>query len=63
MFDGLSGWAGKIPVVVVNRRFPADRKRLTALHELAHLLLEFAQDRSPPRRRLNVCAIALPAQR
>jgi len=24
-FDGMSGWAGKIPVVVVNRRFPADR--------------------------------------
>lgn len=40
-FDGLSGWAGKIPVVVVNRLFPADRKRLTSLHELAHLLLKF----------------------
>lgn len=44
-FDGMSGWAGKIPVVVVNRRFPADRKRLTALHELAHLILEFDKDR------------------
>lgn len=41
-FDGLSGWAGKIPVVVVNKMFPADRKRLTALHELGHLLLQFA---------------------
>ena len=41
-FDGLSGWAGKIPVVVVNQMLPADRKRLTALHELAHLLLQFA---------------------
>jgi len=42
-FDGLSGLAGKIPVVVVNKMFPADRKRLTALHELAHLLLKFAE--------------------
>jgi len=42
-FDGLSGWAGKIPVVVVNRLFPADRKRFTALHELGHLLLKFAE--------------------
>ena len=39
-FDGLSGWAGKMPVVVVNKLFPADRKRLTALHELGHLLLK-----------------------
>ena len=46
-FDGLSGWAGKIPVVVVNRLFPADRKRLTALHELAHLVLKFADSFSP----------------
>ena len=29
-FDGMSGWAGEIPVVVVNKAFPADRKRLTA---------------------------------
>lgn len=41
-FDGLSGLAGKIPVVVVNKRVPSDRKRLTALHELGHLLLKFA---------------------
>jgi Zn-dependent peptidase ImmA (M78 family) len=29
-----------MPVVVVNELFPADRKRLTALHELGHLLLK-----------------------
>ncbi len=52
-FAGLSGWAGKIPVVVVNRRFPADRKRLTALHGLAHLILEFAKDRLPPNNRFD----------
>jgi len=41
-FDGLSGWASNtIPVIVINKNFPIDRKRLTALHELAHLLLVF----------------------
>ena len=40
-FDGFSGWAGNIPVVVLNKKFPLVRKRLTALHELAHLLLAF----------------------
>lgn len=42
-FNGLSGLSGKIPVVVVNRLFPADGKRFTALHELGHLLLKFAE--------------------
>jgi len=42
-FDGLSGWANeKIPVIVVNKNFPVERKRFTALHELAHLVLSFA---------------------
>ncbi|MDD4970412.1 MAG: XRE family transcriptional regulator [Paludibacter sp.] len=41
-FDGLSGWANNnIPVIVINKNSPVDRKRLTALHELAHLLLIF----------------------
>jgi Zn-dependent peptidase ImmA (M78 family) len=41
-FDGLSGWANNsIPVIVVNKSFPAERKRLTVLHELGHLLLSF----------------------
>lgn len=41
-FDGLSGWAnGKIPLIVVNKNFPIERKRLTALHELGHLMLSF----------------------
>jgi Zn-dependent peptidase ImmA (M78 family)/DNA-binding XRE family transcriptional regulator len=40
-FDGFSGWSGDMPVVALNKRFPADRRRLTALHELAHLLLDF----------------------
>lgn len=41
-FDGFSGWAnGKYPVIVLNKNFGIERLRLTALHELAHLLLDF----------------------
>jgi transcriptional regulator with XRE-family HTH domain len=42
-FDGLSGWANKnIPVIVINKNYPIERKRFTALHELGHLLLAFS---------------------
>ena len=41
-FDGLSGWAdGKIPIIVINKNYNVERKRLTALHELGHLILNF----------------------
>ncbi|MCF8304080.1 MAG: XRE family transcriptional regulator [Bacteroidales bacterium] len=41
-FDGLSGYASKkYPVIVLNKNFSVERKRLTALHELGHLLLSF----------------------
>lgn len=44
-FDGLSGYVnGNIPVIVVNSSFSAERKRFTALHELGHLLMEFAPE-------------------
>lgn len=44
-FDGLSSFVDdKIPVVVVNRNFPVERKRFTLLHELGHLLLSFNQN-------------------
>lgn len=44
-FDGLSGYInGKIPVVVLNANFPSERKRFTALHEVGHLVLKFAED-------------------
>ena len=47
-FDGFSGWAdGEIPIIVINRNFNLERKRLTALHELAHLLLNFSKDIQP----------------
>jgi Zn-dependent peptidase ImmA (M78 family)/DNA-binding XRE family transcriptional regulator len=40
-FDGFSGWAdGKIPIIVINKNYKVERKRLTALHELGHLILK-----------------------
>ncbi|MBW3127204.1 helix-turn-helix domain-containing protein [Hymenobacter profundi] len=39
-FDGLATWVGKLPVVVLNGTNTVDRRRFTALHELAHLLLQ-----------------------
>ncbi len=39
-FDGFSGWAdGEIPIIVLNINHNPERKRLTALHELGHLIL------------------------
>lgn len=47
-FDGFSGWAdGKYPLIVINQHYTLERKRLTALHELGHLLLNFHKDISP----------------
>ncbi len=46
-FDGFSGWSDTIPVVALNRRFPSDRRRLTALHELGHLILSFDKGFEP----------------
>lgn len=41
-FDGMNAVANDaIDVIVLNRNFPAERKRLTALHETAHALLRF----------------------
>jgi Zn-dependent peptidase ImmA (M78 family) len=40
-FDGLSGRAEGAPMIVLNRDSPSDRKRLTSLHEFAHLCLTF----------------------
>ena len=42
-FDGLSAWAGEIPVITVNRNRDLVRKRLTIVHELAHLILSFGE--------------------
>lgn len=43
-FDGFSGWAGDIPVIVLAKHLNANlpRKRFTAAHELGHLALELS---------------------
>ncbi len=47
-FDGLSGWAnGEVPVIVLNKNYPIERKRFTALHELGHLLMQVKKNLSP----------------
>lgn len=43
-FDGLAAWVGSIPVIVLNKFYPSERKRMTALHELAHLILTLPGD-------------------
>lgn len=44
-FDGLSSMIdNKIPVIVVNKNFPVERKRFTLLHELGHLLMNLPND-------------------
>lgn len=42
-FDGISGWAGEVPVIVLNKTRTVDRIRFTALHELGHLILQFVE--------------------
>lgn len=37
---GQSDGHAKLPVIVVNRRFPLERRRLTLAHELAHRLID-----------------------
>ncbi|OHD67287.1 MAG: hypothetical protein A2W19_02445 [Spirochaetes bacterium RBG_16_49_21] len=41
-FSGMSTWVKGIPVVVLNKNANPQRKRFTALHELAHLLLDLS---------------------
>ena len=44
-FDGFSAYVnGKYPVIVLNKTFPPERKRLTAAHELGHLVLSIHPD-------------------
>ena len=53
-FEGFSGLAGDVPVIVLNQHRPADRKRLTTLHELGHLILKFS-DRLNEKERERLC--------
>lgn len=49
-FDGLSGRAEGSPIIVLNKDSPSDRKRLTSLHEFAHLCLSFDPSLAEPER-------------
>ena len=52
-FDGLSSMIdNKIPVIVVNKNFPVERKRFTLLHELGHLLMNLPDDISDKEKEL-----------
>jgi len=55
-FDGLSGWADAIPLIIVNKSLDKDlcRKRFTVLHEFAHLVLDF-QVPEKPRLKEKLC--------
>lgn len=44
--DGLSQWAGGLPVILINATMPTDRRRWTLAHELGHLVLH-SQDLPP----------------
>jgi len=44
-FVAFSGWAGEVPIIVLNAVNPdISRRRFTTLHELAHLILDFDID-------------------
>lgn len=43
-FDGLSGWVKHMPVIVLNKAMPPDRTRLSAAHELGHLVMRSTGD-------------------
>jgi len=50
-FDGFSGWSDGIPVIVLNRKHTTERLRLTAIHELAHIIFKF--DESIPHKAIE----------
>ena len=43
-FDGLSGWANRMPVIVLNQTVPSDRLRFNIAHELGHLIMKSTDD-------------------
>lgn len=47
-FNGMSTFVSeKIPIIVINKTHVVDRRRFTALHELAHLILNFSPNIEP----------------
>ena len=49
VFDGLSAWINDVPVIVLKQNVDVVRKRFTALHEFAHLVLEFPTEDNEKR--------------
>lgn len=43
-FDGMNADANGEPIVIINEHFSVERKRFSALHEIAHYLLEFEEN-------------------
>lgn len=53
--DGLCGWANdEIPFIILRKDVTTERKRFTALHELAHLLFP-SLEKNDPRTRERLC--------
>lgn len=51
-FDGVSLKTDKgIPVIIINKNFPNDRKRFTLAHELGHILMHITGDFPVPNHR------------
>jgi Zn-dependent peptidase ImmA (M78 family) len=54
-FDGFAGKAGRRDVVALNRNFPVDRIRFSALHELGHILMDEAIGHLPEKVQESLC--------
>jgi Zn-dependent peptidase ImmA (M78 family)/DNA-binding XRE family transcriptional regulator len=54
--DGMSQWIEDYPVLLINKRLPVDRKRLTLAHELGHLVLHSADFTDTPEEDANLFA-------
>lgn len=54
--DGMSQWVNGIPLIFLNKDVPTDRKRLTAAHELGHLVLHRYDMGSDPEDEANAFA-------
>lgn len=67
-FDGFAGKAAQRDVIALNRNFPVDRIRFSAMHELGHILLDAAITHLPEKEQETLChrfagAMLLPSAR
>lgn len=44
-FSGMNGFVNEYPYIVINAKMPPERKRTTIIHELAHLMFIWNEDR------------------